>query len=331
MSEPASPAAARAPAADPWVFHDGEFVRISEVSLGPSTQALHYGTGVFEGIRSYRSGVEPGVSNLLSAEAHYLRLLRSAKLLRLDLPYAAQHLVESTVELLRRNNLTGDTYIRPIAYKRAFEPGVAPGVRLRGVTTGFTIMAMPMGRYSNHDGIRCAVSSWQRIPGASLPAQAKICGAYANNALAVDEAQAAGFDDAIFLNSRREVCEAGTANIFVVRTGTAATPGPAADILEGVTRATALEILGEEAGCRAVERSVARAELYSADEIFLTGTGCEIVPVLEVDGRPVGVGTCGPVTKRVQGTYEDLVRGRAPRYAERLTRVEFDASGGNRS
>jgi branched-chain amino acid aminotransferase len=325
MTEPASPAG------DPWVWHDGGFVRTSEVRLGPSTQALHYGTGVFEGIRSYRSGVEPGVSNLLSVEEHYQRLLRSARLLRLDLPYAVQQLVEATAELLRRNNLTGDAYIRPIAYKRAFEPGVPPGVRLRGVTTGFTVMAMPMGRYANHDGIRCGVSSWQRIPGASLPAQAKVCGAYANNALAVDEAEAAGYDDAIFLNSRGEVCEASTANIFVVRAGVIATPGPAADILEGVTRATALEILREEAGCRAVERSVARAELYGADEIFLTGTGCEIVPVVEVDGRPVGDGTRGPVTKRVQGTYEDLTRGRAPRYAQKLTRVEFDASEGNRT
>ncbi|HEX4791042.1 MAG TPA: branched-chain amino acid transaminase [Actinospica sp.] len=316
---------------DLWIFHEGEYTRASAAILGPSTQALHYGTGVFEGIRCYRSGPEAGVSHIVSAHEHYRRLLDSAKLLRLDVPYSADELVEITVELIRRNGLTNDSYIRPIAYKRALEPGTPPGVRLRGVSTGFSIIPMPMPQYSKTDGIRCGVASWRRIPDSCLPARAKICGAYANNALAVDEVEAAGFEDAVFLNTRGEVSEASTANIFLVRAGTVVTPGVGSDILEGLTRAAAIEILREEAGLGVVERAVARSELYTAEEIFLTGTGCEIVPVVEVDHRPVGTGLPGPVTRLVHGAYQDLVRARAPEYARRLTRIEFTTTKGSRS
>lgn len=203
--------------ADAWVFHDGAFVRAGEVALRASTQALHYGTGVFEGIRCYRSGAQEGVSHLFRARDHYRRLLASASLLRIDVPYQADELVDITVELLRRNNLSADAYIRPVAYKLALEPGTPVGVRLRSVSSCLSILAMPMPQYPKADGISCAISSWRRIPDASLPARAKITGAYANNALAVDEATAAGFDDAIFLNTRGSVSEGGTANVFLVR------------------------------------------------------------------------------------------------------------------
>jgi branched-chain amino acid aminotransferase len=317
------PAAWRPAVADRWVFHDGEILRANEVSLGPSTQGLHYGTGVFEGIRSYRSEREAGVSHLVSAPEHYRRLRHSARLLRLDLPYTPDELTDITVELLRRNRHTGDSYVRPIVHKLALEPGVPPGVRLRGVTTSVSVLTMPMPPYAKADGIRCQVSSWRRIPDVSLPTRAKICGGYANNALAVDEAEAAGFDDAIFLNTRGEVSEATTANIFLVSSGRVYTPGPGADILEGITRGAVIEILREEAGLDVSQRSIARSELYTADEVFLTGTGCEIVPVLEVDHRPVGDGSVGPLTKLVQHAYQDLVRGRGQKFADKLTRVEF--------
>lgn len=307
-----------------WLFHNGEFVPAKQVALGVSTQALHYGTGVFEGIRSYRSATGDGLSHLISAEAHYERLLDSARLLRMDLPYTAAELVEITAELLRRNDHREDAYVRPIAHKLALEPGTPVGVRLRGVSMSFTISTMPMPRYSKAEGMRCAVTSWRRIPDSSLPARGKICGAYANNALAVDEVEAAGFDDAIFLNQREEVSEASTANIFLVRDGVAATPGPAADILEGITRATAIGILEREAGVPVAQRPIARSELYTADEVFVTGTGCEIVPVIEVDGRRVGTGIVGAATKVVQDTYQRMVRGLDPGRADRLTPVRFD-------
>ena len=312
-----------------WVFHDGAFIRAGEVALRASTQALQYGTGVFEGIRCYRSGVEEGVSNLFRARDHYRRLLDSASLLRIDVPYNADDLVEITVELLRRNQLSADAYVRPVAYKLALEPGTPVGVRLRSVSSCLSILAMPMPQYPKADGISCGISSWRRIPDASLPARAKICGAYANNALAVDEATAAGFDDALFLNTRGTLSEGGTSNVFLVRDGAAVTPDPGSDILEGITRAAVAEIL-REAGIPVTERSVARSELYTADEVFLTGTGCEVVAVVDVDHRRIGEGTAGPVTKLVQDAYQSLVRATSPRSAGQLTRIEFTGERGTR-
>jgi branched-chain amino acid aminotransferase len=315
--------APRAAPGDRWVYHDGAFLRAGEVRLGPGTQGLHYGTGVFEGIRAY---LDPRVSclHILKAAEHYRRMLDSALLLRLRIDHTARELVEITGELLRRNEHRGDVYIRPLAYKLALEPGTAFGVRLRGVSTGLTILSMPMGDYIPRSGIRCAVASWRRIPGSSLPARAKITGGYASNALAVDEATAAGYDDAILLNQRGEVAEASTANVFIVSGGRVVTPGADADLLEGITRAIAIEILRDEIGIQAEQRAVARSELYSADEVFLTGTGCQIVPVTEIDGRPVGSRRTGPLTERVRAVYNQAVRGRDPRYQHWLTPVQLE-------
>jgi branched-chain amino acid aminotransferase len=296
-----------------WVFHREEFVRAEDVGLGPGTQGLHYGTGVFEGIRSY-AAAEGGESLIFKAREHYERLHASCRLLRLDLPYSPGELVDVTRELILRNELTGDAYIRPVVYKLALEPGTPFGVRLSGVSTAVTILALPMGDYSKAEGIRCGVSSWRRVPDASLPARAKITGAYANNALAVDEATAAGYDDAIMLNQRGTVAEASTSNVFVVRSGQVATPGPDSDILPGLTRAAVMRILADEADVTVGERTVLRSELHTADEVFLTGTGCQIVPVVEIDGRRIGDGTPGPVTTLVREVYRQAVRGADPRY-----------------
>ncbi|GHF30982.1 branched-chain amino acid transaminase [Streptomyces griseoluteus] len=303
-----------------WVFHQGEFARARDVTLGPGTQGLHYGTGVFEGIRSY-AAADGDEALLFKAKEHYERLHASCRLLRLDLPYSPDELVEVSRELVRRNGLTGDAYLRPLVYKLALEPGTPFGVRLSGVSTSVTILAMPMGDYSRAEGIRCAVSSWRRVPDASLPARAKITGAYANNALAVDEATAAGYDDAIMLNQGGSVAEASTANVFVVRSGEVATPGPDSDILLGLTRAAVMRIIADETGVSVTERAVPRSELHTADEVFLTGTGCQIVPVTEIDGRPVGDGTPGPLTTRVREVYRRAVRGADPRYRHWTTSV----------
>ncbi|NUS16796.1 MAG: branched-chain amino acid transaminase [Streptomyces sp.] len=303
-----------------WVFHRGEFVRAGDVALGPGTQGLHYGTGVFEGIRCY-AAAQGGDSLLFKAVEHYERLHASCRLMRLDLPYSPGELVGITRELIVRNELDGDAYIRPLVYKLALEPGTPFGVRLSGVSTAVTVLALPMGDYSRAEGIRCGISSWRRVPDASLPARAKITGAYANNALAVDEATAAGFDDAILLNQQGTVAEASTANVFVVRSGQVATPGPDSDILPGLTRAAVVRILADEADLAVAERPVLRSELLTADEVFLTGTGCQIVPVTEIDGRPVGDGAPGPVTALVRRVYRQAVRGADPRYSHWNTPV----------
>ncbi|WP_371478716.1 branched-chain amino acid transaminase [Kitasatospora sp. NBC_00315] len=303
-----------------WVYHQGEFVRAGELRLSASVQALHYGTGVFEGIRAYWDA-DAGVAHLLKGAEHYRRLHDSARLLRLDVTESVDELVAITEELIRRNELRTDVYIRPLAYKLALEPGTPFGVRLRGVSTALSILALPMGAYTRQSGIRAGITSWRRVPDSSLPARAKITGAYANSALAVDQVTAAGYDDAIFLNQQGQVAEASTANIFVVRDGRVATPSADADILLGITRAAVCEILGRELELATEERAVTRSELYAADEIFLTGTGCEVVPVVELDGRPIGDGSVGPVTARVREVYEQAVRGALPAYGHWLTPV----------
>lgn len=303
-----------------WVFHQGEFRRAAEVALGPGTQGLHYGTGVFEGIRCY-TAAEGGESLLFKATEHYERLHSSCRLMRLDLPYSPAELVDISRELIVRNALDGDAYLRPLVYKLALEPGTPFGVRLTGVSTAVTVLALPMPDYSKPEGIRCGISSWRRVPDTSLPARAKITGAYANNALAVDEATAAGYDDAILLNQHGTVAEASTANVFVVRSGQVATPGPDSDILPGLTRAAVIRMLADEADLAVAERAVLRSELLTADEVFLTGTGCQIVPVTEIDGRPVGDGAPGPVTTLVRRLYRQAVRGADPRYTHWNTPV----------
>lgn len=299
-----------APAAGQWVFHNGDFVPAAEIRLGPSLQALQYGTGVFEGIRSYASG--SGSAHLYRAGDHFTRMIGSARILRITIDQSAAELTEIAAELLRRNGHTGDAYLRPLAYKTALEPGVPFGVRLQGVSSALTMVSLPMGSYVPKEGISCGISSWRRIPDSSLPARAKITGAYANNALATDEATAAGYDDAIFLNQAGHVAEASTSNVFLVRAGKVITPAPDSDILEGITRDSVISLLRREEGMEVEQRTVLRSELCTADEIFLTGTGCEIVPVVALDGRPVGSGAPGRVTRAVMNAYDRSVRGQDP-------------------
>jgi branched-chain amino acid aminotransferase len=306
-------------------FHNGEFVRVADIALGPGLQGLHYGTGVFEGIRAYWDPVAER-SHILKAREHYARMHRSARLLHIDLGYTADQLVKITAELIRRNDHREDIYIRPLAYKVALEPGTRFGVRLRGVSDGLTILTLPMGNYTPPGGIRCVVTSWRRVPDCSLPSKAKATGGYLGNALAVDQAEAAGCDDAIFLNQRGDVAEASTANLFVVRDGTVATPGLDSDILDGITRAAVIEMVATELGVAVAERPVARSELYSADELFLTGTGCQIAAVVEVDGRRIGAGRPGPWVNRIRNSYDQAARGMSVRYRHWLTTVLLGGS-----
>ncbi len=307
--------------ATPYVYFQGGLVRQEDAALTLGTQALNYGTGVFEGIRGYW---DEGRSSLLVVKLreHFARFLASAKVLRLDVTESVDELVAATEELLRRNGHRGDTYIRPIAFKLRLLPGTGFGVKLRGLSTAVAIYALPMpsGRLSG--GVRCLVSSWRRVPDASIPSGAKITGSYANIALAVDEAQQAGCDDAILLNTRGTVAEASTANVFLRKNGVLLTPPTSADILAGITRDCVLE-LAAAAGEPVVEREIARSELYSADEVFLTGTGCELVPVLSIDDRVIGDGTPGPATDSYAGRYRAAVSGRDENFASWLTSVPF--------
>ncbi|TCJ20674.1 branched-chain amino acid transaminase [Rubrobacter taiwanensis] len=300
-----------------WSYFDGEFVRLGEVRLSPAANALNYGTGVFEGIRAYWNP-ERQELRVLKLREHYERFANSCKLMRIDPGLSVDDLCEVTLEILRRNAPRVDTYIRPLAFKSA----ESIGVKLSGLKSSLSIFTVPMGNYVELTGLRCCVASWRRIPDNAIPARCKLTGAYINTALAVDDAQKAGFDDAIFLTQEGTVSEASAANIFIVRRGEVVTPPLTADILEGITRDAVMELLEREWGIEVVERDIDRTELYAADEVFLTGTGYQIAPVVEIDHRPVGSGEMGPITGRLQEAYFRAARGDNPDYEHWTVPVE---------
>ncbi|MDQ3795492.1 MAG: branched-chain amino acid transaminase [Actinomycetota bacterium] len=299
-----------------WTYHGGEFVKMGDIRLSPATNALNYGTGVFEGIRAYWNE-RRGTLQVLKLKEHYERFEKSCRMLRIGLPHTVAELCEITLEILRRNAPREDTYIRPLAYK-AVE---SVGVKL-AVDDELSIFTVPMGNYVELTGLRCCVSSWRRTPDTAIPARGKFTGSYINTALAVDEAQRAGYDDAIFLTQDGHVSEASAANIFLMRKGGLVTPPVTADILEGITRDAVMELVENEFGMPVAKRDVDRTELYAADEVFLTGTGYQIAPVVEIDGREVGTGEMGPIASRLQELYFEAARGDNPAYDHWSVAVE---------
>ncbi|HVA21076.1 MAG TPA: branched-chain amino acid transaminase [Candidatus Micrarchaeia archaeon] len=303
--------------AEAVVHFDGEFRAYAECRLGPMTHALHYGTGCFEGIRAYWSGRE-GRLLVFRGREHYRRLHQSARILGMAVPLSPEQLMALTVELLQRNRFETDAYVRPLVYKA----GEEIGVRLTGVRDGFLVYAAPFGDYVDiHRGLRCMVSSWRRIDDCMAPARAKITGSYVNAALAKSEAVDNGFDEAIMLGADGHVSEGSAENLFLVRAGTLVTPAVTDNILEGITRSTLLHLWSEDLGLPVQERSVDRSELYTADEVFLCGTGAQVSPVVEIDRRQVGDGGVGAYATRLQSLYFDVVRGEVEKYREWCTPV----------
>ncbi|MFJ6938950.1 branched-chain-amino-acid transaminase [Streptomyces sp. NPDC101132] len=318
---PAAPSAR--PGVAPWAYHDGAVVPFAEVGLPLTTQALQYGTAVFEGIRAF---AVPGRDELVifRAHDHYERFLRSCRLLRIEVAATAEELVERTFDLLRRNGIAQDSYLRPLGYKLGLLPGTPAGVRLTGLTDAFSVTQFTLGAYTPSTGITCGVSSWSRPRSSAIPVQAKVTGGYVNSALAAEEARAAGYDDAILLNDRGQVAEASTANVFAVRDGRLLTPPPGADLLPGITRDT-VRVLADGMGVDTLERDLGVPDLLQADEVFLTGTGVGITPVTGISGRPVADGTPGPLTRRLVRAYAETVRGAGdPRHDHWLTIVPIE-------
>lgn len=300
-----------------WVFRDGEYVRYRDVSLRLMTHAFSYGTGCFEGMRAYWNERNRQLY-LLQAVAHFQRLGRSARVLRMSVAYSVEQLVEAAREILRRNRFEQDCFLRP----NVFKAGEEIGVRLTGVRDSVTIHALPFGTYIDVDrGLRCIVSSWRRISDQSLPARAKISGSYVNSALAKSEALDAGFDEAIVLGDNGHVSEGSAENLFIIRDGVAYTPPVTDDILEGITRGCVIELLRNELGIQVVERSIDRTELYVSDEILLCGTAAQVTPVVEIDRRQVGNGEIGEVARSLQASYFAAVKGDNPKYVNWLTPV----------
>ena len=295
------------------VFFGGQYVPLREARVGILTHALHYGTGIFEGIRAHWDERTQELFVLRPLE-HYERWKRNCGILRIEVPFTPEELCAITVELMRRNALRTNVYVRPLAYKCAERVGVSPDDQ-----DAFAIVALPFGEYLHAEkGLHAGVSSWRRIDDNAIPARGKICGAYANSALASDEARRSGFDEAIFLNENGHVAEGASSNIFMVRKGRLITPPVSDNILEGITRDTVMELASRELGVETVERSIDRSELYVCDELFLTGTAVGLAPVVRVDHRPVNDAAVGPITRRLLQLYFDSTRGRMPAYRKWL-------------
>jgi len=308
------------------VYFGGKYVPLRDARVGILTHALHYGTGVFEGIRAYWNEAQQEMFVMRPVE-HYERWKQNCGFLRLVVPHSPEELTEITLELIRRNEFRTNVYIRPLAYKCAERVGVSFDDQ-----DAFTLIALPFGDYVPTDrGLRAGVSSWRRIDDNAIPARGKICGAYVNSGLACDEAHRNGFDEAIFLNEAGHVAEGSTCNIFMVRKGKLITPSATENVLEGITRDSVMELARRELGLEIVERPIDRSELYVCDEIFLTGTAVGISPVVEVDHRQVKDGTIGAVTRGVQQLYFDASHGHLPAYRNWLAPAYKHGQNGDRN
>jgi branched-chain amino acid aminotransferase len=297
------------------IWHNGEFVPWEDAKVHVLSHGLHYGTGVFEGIRCYETERGPAV---FRHRDHLDRLAKSAELYYLDLPYTPEQIAEATRELIRRNGLHS-CYIRPLAFRGYGEMGLYA----KSAPIELIVAVWPWGAYlgeeGKRNGIRAKVSSWRRIgPGGLIP-HAKASGQYLNSILAKTESANAGYEEAILLDERGFVCEGSGENIFVVRDGQIVTPPHVASILDGINRKSVIQI-ARDLGYTVVERDIARAELYLAEEVFLTGTAAELVPVREIDDHPLG--EPGEITRVIQAKFHDALEGRAEEYLEWLDFVE---------
>jgi len=301
-------------------FFEGKIVPLSQAKVGIMTHALHYGTGVFEGIRGNWNDQKSSVVIFRLAE-HYARLKRGCKILQIELPYSVDDLVEITVDLVKQSGLSQDVYIRPLAYKS--EEKVA-NLKLHELESDFTLMIVPFGDYIDNDKpIRCQTSSWRRPDDSMMPTGVKLSGLYTTSILAKTEAIKAGFDEAILLNHDGSVSEGSGENIFMIEGDRITTPAETENCLLGITRDCVFKIAKNEFNYEINSRKIHRSELYLADEIFLTGTAAHITSVGYLDNRPIGRGDIGNITNKLQKKYFEIVRGNDEKYSEWYTKVKI--------
>jgi branched-chain amino acid aminotransferase len=289
---------------------NGELVDWADARVHVGAHGLHYGTGVFEGIRCYDTERGPAVFRM---QEHLERLESSAKLIYMELPYSIDELRAACFDTIAVNGLR-ESYLRPIAFYGYGELGVHTGTNPVDVV----IMCFPWGAYLGEEGqqqgVRAMISSWRRVGPNTIPHAAKATGVYLNSMLATHEARRAGYDEAILLTEDGKIADGPGETIFVVNDGTVFTPDLSASILPGITRDTIIQI-AQDLGYSVVEKSLIRTDLYTADEVFMTGTAVEVTPVRSVDDHEIGV---GPVTLALQKAYRDTVLGRSERWAQWL-------------
>ena len=295
------------------IWLDGKLVAWDDARIHVLTHALHYGVGVFEGIRAYKA---QGGSGVFRLREHLQRLFESAHIVLLEIPFPVEKLQEACLEVLRANRLA-EGYLRPIAWYGSGAMGVGAVNPVQ-----VAVAAWPWGAYLGEEGmkrgIRAKIASFARMHVNVQMVKAKITGQYVNSFLATREASLGGYDEAILLDTEGYVAEGAGENIFIVKGGVLATPPLSSSVLGGITRDSVLRIARDQ-GIPVAEQKFTRDTLYVADELFLTGTAAEVTPVREVDNRRIGSGSPGPVTRRLQEIYLRAVRGEEPRYREWLT------------
>lgn len=299
------------------IWMDGSLVDWKNAKVHVLTHALHYGSGVFEGIRAYETKDGTAVFRLTD---HVRRLFRSAHLYHIDIPFSPEALIEATKETIKANSLT-HCYVRPLVFRGYGEMGLNPF----DAPVNVSIAVWPWGAYLGEDaleaGTRIKISSWKRNDQNSLPPSAKATGQYINSILAKMEAIHAGYDEAIMLNQHGQIADGSGENVFVVKNGVISTPPLSAGCLEGITRDSVM-VIARDLGYEVREENLVRTDLYHADEAFFTGTAAEVTPIREVDDRVVGEGSRGAVTKELQGTFFSAARGEIDKYLHWLARVD---------
>ena len=291
-------------------FFEGKIVQFADAKISIAAHGFLYGTTVFSGMRAYWNEEQKRLFVFRPYE-HFHRLLDSAKLMSMSIPYDEQGLIDLTLELLRKDNWQQDVYLRPTIYKA--DMGI--GVRLHNLRDEFSMFVTAFDKYlSNDSDAHLTFSSWRRIDDNTIPARGKISGAYANSALIKTDANRAGFDEAIVLDQVGHVSEGSAMNIFMVRDGVLITPPATDNILEGITRRSVIELAREELGLEVRERSIDRSEVFIAEELFMTGTAAQIVAATKVDHRPIGSGKMGTITSKLRALFDEVVHARNPKY-----------------
>ena len=299
-----------------YAYFQKQFVPLEQAKLGITTNALHYGTAIFEGIRGNWNGDQKQMY-LFRLKEHFERMHEGCRVIKIDLPYSVDELCRITAKLADMCRFEEDVYIRPLAYKSS----ESLGVRLHDLESDFSAVVIPWGPYLDMETARCGISSWRRPDYNVIPPSAKLAGLYINNALAKTEAIEKGFDEAIMLGPDGHVSEGSGENIFLVIDGKLVTPASDNHILLGITRDTVIKLAKEELGIETIERPVELNELFAAKECFLTGTAAHLTPVGEVDHRPIGDGEVGEITAKLQKLYFEIIRGNNAKYLDWCTPV----------
>jgi branched-chain amino acid aminotransferase len=291
-------------------YFEGQYIPHEEAKISVMTHGFNYGTGLFEGIRGYYSPSEDNIL-IFRLEEHVDRLVRNFDILCMDIAESPEEISRICIEVVKQSGFREGVYIRPLAYKSELSLGPA----VRNVASRLCCYAIKLGDYvDTQGGLDVAVSSWRRLSDNAIPSRAKCTGSYVNSSLAASEAKQAGFHEAIFLREDGTVAEGSAMNLFMVLEGKLITPPPTADILVGITRNTVIELAQEEFKLEVVQRAISRTELYVCDELFFCGTGAQIAPVRSVDRRLVGNGETGPITRKLQDFYFEVVQGKVKRY-----------------